>query len=125
MPLRFLQQSPSSRVQALSQTLEVESMMVMMSELTRTPIPPSCRWADTKELFEYWIRSLDRAGKPNKPDVNIYNHYLRANLMTNAMAADLLDLVAQMEEQFGFSLVVSLRVTLRGCQYISFLRSTT
>ncbi|GMY07165.1 pentatricopeptide repeat-containing protein, mitochondrial, partial [Fagus crenata] len=100
MPLRFLQQSPSSRIQALSQTLEVESMMVMMSELTRTPIPPSCRWADTKELFEYWIRSLDRAGKPNKPDVNIYNHYLRANLMTNAMAADLLDLVAQMEEQF-------------------------
>jgi hypothetical protein len=93
-------------------------MMVMMSELTRTPIPPSCRWADTKELFEYWIRSLDRAGKPNKPDVNIYNHYLRANLMTNAMAADLLDLVAQMEEQFGFSLVVSLRVTLRGVRAI-------
>jgi hypothetical protein len=118
MPLRFLQQSLSSRVQALSQTLEVESMMVMMSELTRTPIPPSCRWADTKELFEYWIRSLDRAGKPNKPDVNIYNHYLRANLMTNAMAADLLDLVAQMEEQFGFSLVVSLRVTLRGVRAI-------
>jgi hypothetical protein len=118
MPLRFLQQSPSSRVQALSQTLEVESMMVMMSELTRTPIPPSCRWADTKELFEYWIRSLDRAGKPNKPDVNIYNHYLRANLMTNAMAADLLDLVAQMEEQFRFSLVVSLRVTLRGVRAI-------
>ena len=58
----------------------------------------SQRWADTKELFEYWIRSLDRAGKPNKPDVNIYNHYLRANLMTNATAADLLDLVAQMED---------------------------
>jgi hypothetical protein len=93
MPLGFLQQSPSSRIQALSQTLEVESMMNVFADWMA-----SQRWADTKELFEYWIRSLDRAGKPNKPDVNIYNHYLRANLMTNATAADLLDLVAQMED---------------------------
>ncbi|GMY25859.1 pentatricopeptide repeat-containing protein At1g26460, mitochondrial [Fagus crenata] len=93
MPLGFLQQSPSSRIQALSQTLEVESMMNVFADWMA-----SQRWADTKELFEYWIRSLDRAGKPNKPDVNIYNHYLRANLMTNATAADLLDLLAQMED---------------------------
>nr|POE67277.1 pentatricopeptide repeat-containing protein, mitochondrial [Quercus suber] len=53
---------------------------------------------EMKQLFEFWIWSLDRAGNPNKPDVGLYNHYLRANLMTNASAAELLDLVAQMED---------------------------
>lgn len=51
-----------------------------------------------KQLFEFWIRSLDNSGKPNKPDVSLYNHYLRANLMLGASAAELLDLVAQMED---------------------------
>lgn len=51
-----------------------------------------------KALFEFWIRSLDKNGKPNKPDVSLYNHYLRANLMMDAGAADLLDLVAQIED---------------------------
>ncbi|RDX79465.1 Pentatricopeptide repeat-containing protein, mitochondrial, partial [Mucuna pruriens] len=58
----------------------------------------SQRWPDVKELFEAWVRSLDKTGKPNKPDVNLFNHYLRANLMLGASAADLLDLVAQMDE---------------------------
>ncbi|TKY69587.1 Pentatricopeptide repeat-containing protein mitochondrial [Spatholobus suberectus] len=56
----------------------------------------SQRWADLKQLFEAWVRSLDKTGKPNKPDVNLFNHYLRANLMLGASAAELLDLVAQM-----------------------------
>lgn len=51
-----------------------------------------------KQLFELWVRSLDKNGKPNKPDVHIYNHYLRANLMTGASAGALLDLVSQMDE---------------------------
>lgn len=51
-----------------------------------------------KQLFEFWIRSLDKNGKPNKPDVNLYNHYLRANLMIGASAGELLDLVAQIED---------------------------
>lgn len=58
----------------------------------------SQRWLDMKQLFESWIRSLDASGKPNKPDVSLYNHYLRANLMLGATAADLLDLVARMED---------------------------
>jgi hypothetical protein len=55
-------------------------------------------WGDMKQLFESWIRSLDKAGKPNKPDVNLFNHYLTANLMINATAGELLDLVAHMED---------------------------
>ena len=51
-----------------------------------------------KQLFKFWNRSLDWAGKTNKLNVGLYNHYLRANLMTNASAAELLDLVAQMED---------------------------
>ncbi|KAJ0095823.1 hypothetical protein Patl1_16671 [Pistacia atlantica] len=60
--------------------------------------PFSQKWSDMKQLFEFWIRNLDKNGKPNKPDVNLYNHYLRANLMIGASAGDLLDLVAQMED---------------------------
>ncbi|KAE9605574.1 hypothetical protein Lal_00024602 [Lupinus albus] len=60
----------------------------------------SQRWDDMKNLFEAWVKSLDRNGKPNKPDVDLYNHYLRASLMIGASAAELLDLVAQMDE-FG------------------------
>ncbi|MBA0862794.1 hypothetical protein Goshw_012998 [Gossypium schwendimanii] len=63
------------------------------------------RWIDVKELFEFWVRSLDENGKPNKFDVNLYNHYLRANLMIGASAGDLLDLVAQMDD---FELVPNL-----------------
>ncbi|WJX57399.1 hypothetical protein P8452_42964 [Trifolium repens] len=57
----------------------------------------SQRWHDVKDLFEAWVRSLDKNGKPNKPDVNLFNHYLRANLMIGASAAELLDLLAQMD----------------------------
>jgi pentatricopeptide repeat protein len=55
------------------------------------------RWGEMKELYEVWIRSLDARGKPNKPDVNLYNQYLRANLELHANAGDMLDLVGKME----------------------------
>lgn len=58
----------------------------------------SQQWSDIKQLFEYWIRSLDGNGKPNKPDVSLYNHYLRANLMMGASAGELLDFVSQMDD---------------------------
>ena len=58
----------------------------------------SQRQGEMKQLFEFWIQSLDRARKPNKPGVGLYNNYLRANLMTNASAAQLPNLVAQMED---------------------------
>ncbi|KAB1222032.1 hypothetical protein CJ030_MR2G018524 [Morella rubra] len=93
IPMGFLHQSQTARIHALSQTLDVQSLMNVFADWMT-----SQRWTDMKQLFEFWTRSLDKTGKPNKPDVNLYNHYLRANLMTNATAADLLDLVAQMED---------------------------
>ncbi|KAG7029573.1 Pentatricopeptide repeat-containing protein, mitochondrial [Cucurbita argyrosperma subsp. argyrosperma] len=93
IPLGFLNQSPSSRIEALSQTLDVQSLLNVFADWMA-----SQRWEDMKQLFEFWIRSLDKNGKPNKPDVNLYNNYLRANLMVNASAGELLDLVAQMED---------------------------
>ncbi|XP_058070363.1 pentatricopeptide repeat-containing protein At1g26460, mitochondrial [Magnolia sinica] len=89
VPLGF----PSLTIQSLSQTLDVASLMNVFADWMT-----SQRWADLKQLFEFWIRSLDKNGKPNKPDVNLYNHYLRANLMIGASAGELLDLVAQMED---------------------------
>ncbi|KAL5553645.1 hypothetical protein UlMin_041046 [Ulmus minor] len=93
IPLDFLQQSSSSRIQTLSQTLDVQGLMNLFADWMA-----SQRWGDMKQLFEFWVRSLDKNGKPNKPDVNLYNLYLRANLMIGASAGDLLDLVALMED---------------------------
>ncbi|XP_009624795.1 pentatricopeptide repeat-containing protein At1g26460, mitochondrial [Nicotiana tomentosiformis] len=93
VPLPFLRQSPAARIQAISQTLDVQGLMNLFADWMTTQ-----RWEDMKQLFELWIRSLDRNGKPNKPDANLFNHYLRANLMMGATADDLLGLASQMEE---------------------------
>ncbi|CAI9296970.1 unnamed protein product [Lactuca saligna] len=93
IPLGFSQQHPSSRIEALSQTLDGDAIINLFADWMT-----SQRWPDIKQLFEFWIRSLDNNGKPNKPDVSLYNHYLRANLMMGASAGELLDFVAQMED---------------------------
>lgn len=57
------------------------------------------RWEEMKHLFDYWVRSLDPAtGKPNRPDVDLFNHYLRANLMAGALPHEMLDLADHMRE---------------------------
>ncbi|KAL2559435.1 Pentatricopeptide repeat-containing protein [Forsythia ovata] len=91
--LGFLNQSSAARIQSLSQTLDSESLMNQFADWMT-----SQRWADMKQLFEFWIRALDKNGKPNKPNVDLYNHYLRANLMIGASAGELLDLVTQMDD---------------------------
>ncbi|KAK9107296.1 hypothetical protein Syun_023307 [Stephania yunnanensis] len=93
VPLGFVQQSSSLQIQALSQTLDVASLMDVFADWMT-----SQRWTDMKQLFEFWIRCLDKNGKPNKPDVHLYNHYLRANLMSGVSPGELLGLVAQMED---------------------------
>ncbi|KAL8218740.1 hypothetical protein R6Q57_022113 [Mikania cordata] len=93
IPLGFSQSHASYRIQALAQTLDGESIMNLFANWMT-----SQRWSDIKQLFEFWIRSLDNDGKPNRPDVSLYNHYLRANLMMGASAGELLDLIAQMDD---------------------------
>ncbi|TVU38102.1 hypothetical protein EJB05_11456 [Eragrostis curvula] len=57
------------------------------------------KWEEMKQLFEVWVRSLDPAtGKPNRPDVDLFNHYLRANLMSGARPLEMLDLADHMRE---------------------------
>lgn len=93
IPLGFLSQTPANRIQYLSQTLDASALMNHFADLMTKQL-----WTDVKQLFEFWVRTLDKNGKPNKPDVNLYNHYLRANLMIRASAGELLDLVAQMDD---------------------------
>ncbi|GAB2280196.1 hypothetical protein Dimus_014838 [Dionaea muscipula] len=88
-----LNQWSSGRMAALTETLDAQSLMNLFSDWTA-----SGKWNEMKQLFETWIKSLDKFGKPNRPDVSLYNHYLRANLMMGASAADMLDIVAQMED---------------------------
>nr|DAD35020.1 TPA_asm: hypothetical protein HUJ06_005660 [Nelumbo nucifera] len=108
VPLDFLHQTPSSKIQSLSRTLDVQSLMNVFADWMT-----SRRWADMKQLFEFWIRSLDRNGKPNRPDVNLYNHYLRANLENGATAGELLDLVAQMEDYMVVPNTASFNLVLK------------
>ncbi|CAN1137461.1 Pentatricopeptide repeat-containing protein At1g26460, mitochondrial [Linum perenne] len=89
--MNAFQQSPMARMQAMYQAHDVSSLLNMFADWMT-----SQRWSDMKELFEFWVKSLDKSGKPNKPDVDLCNHYLRANLMMGATAGELLDLVAGM-----------------------------
>ncbi|KAJ4850954.1 hypothetical protein Tsubulata_011537 [Turnera subulata] len=86
-----------SSLQSMAQSLDVKSLLDLFADWTTAQ-----RWADMKQVFEFWIRSLDKNGKPNQPNVDSYNHYLRANFMTGASPADLLDLVVGMED-YGLS----------------------
>lgn len=83
----------SFKMASFSQTLDAASLMDVFADWMT-----SKRWSDLKQLFEFWVKSLDASGKPNKPDVNLFNHYLRANLMMGATAGELLDLLVEMEE---------------------------
>lgn len=87
IPLDFLRQSPASRA------MDAKSLMDVFADCTA-----SQNWSEVKRLFEAWVQSLDKNGKPNKPDVSLFNYYLRANLMIGATAGELLDVVAQMED---------------------------
>lgn len=93
IPLGLLKNASTQRVQAISQTIDAQTLMDLFANWMT-----SKRWSDMKEMFEYWIRSLDVHGKPNKPDVGLYNHYIRANFMLEASTAELIDLVAQTED---------------------------
>ncbi|XP_065860563.1 pentatricopeptide repeat-containing protein At1g26460, mitochondrial [Euphorbia lathyris] len=97
IPLGHLGRSQPARMQHMSQSLDLNSLMNTFADWMT-----SQRWSDMKQLFEFWIRSLDKMGRPNKPDVHLYNHYLRANVMMGANIVDLLDMVAQMED-YGIS----------------------
>ncbi|PKA50349.1 Pentatricopeptide repeat-containing protein [Apostasia shenzhenica] len=91
VPIKGVQYN--ARMWAYAQTADLAGLKSSFANLML-----SQNWTDLKQFFEFWIRSLDASGKPNRPDVDIYNHYLRANLMMGASAGELLDLAAQMEE---------------------------
>ncbi|KAK9676014.1 hypothetical protein RND81_11G048100 [Saponaria officinalis] len=76
----------------LPKTANIESMMNLFGDWVT-----SQRWGEIKEAFEQWIRSLDVNGKPNRPNVELFNQYLRAHLMCGAVASELLQVVEQME----------------------------
>lgn len=86
-------QRSATRLQMFSQSLDLPNILNVFADWMT-----SQKWSDIKELFELWLRSLDHVGKPNKPDINLYNHYLRANLMIGASAGELLDLVTTMDD---------------------------
>ncbi|KAL6537853.1 hypothetical protein OROMI_025496 [Orobanche minor] len=91
--LGFLRLNSAAEMQSLAQKLDVKGVMDQFAGWMTAQ-----RWADVKELFELWVRYLDNSGKPNRPDANLYNQYLRANWMMGASVGEMLDLVAKMED---------------------------
>ncbi|KAL6538759.1 hypothetical protein OROMI_025085 [Orobanche minor] len=91
--LGFLRLNSAAEMQSLAQKLDVKGVMDQFAGWMTAK-----RWADLKELFELWVRSLDNRGKPNRPDANLYNQYLRANWMMGASVGEMLVLVAKMED---------------------------
>ncbi|KAL6577756.1 hypothetical protein OROMI_010084 [Orobanche minor] len=81
-----------TRLPSLSGSLDANGLMNQFADWMTTQ-----RWDDIKQLFELWIKDLDKNGKPNTPDVNLFNHYLRANFMFGAPVRELLDIVMQMD----------------------------
>ncbi|KAL5723123.1 hypothetical protein ACHQM5_006557 [Ranunculus cassubicifolius] len=92
VPLIFNQHTPAARIQALSQTLDSTAISSVLGDWMA-----SNRWMDMIQLFEFWIKCLDRNGKPNKPDVGLFNQYLRAHLMSGMSAGELIDQLKHME----------------------------
>ncbi|XP_010680709.2 pentatricopeptide repeat-containing protein At1g26460, mitochondrial [Beta vulgaris subsp. vulgaris] len=92
IPTGFLYQNPS-QMQLLAQKKDANSLMNLFADWMT-----SRRWADVKQVFESWIKTLDVNGKPNKPNVQLFNHYLRAHFMDGTSARELLDVVCLMEE---------------------------
>lgn len=74
------------------------------------------KWDELMHRFEIWIQSDDASGKKNRPDVDLYNQYLRANFMRNASAATLLDLVAKMEDFWVLPNTATYNLVLKAMQ---------
>ncbi|KAM0899531.1 hypothetical protein ACQ4PT_021214 [Festuca glaucescens] len=93
-----------------------------MEDGDRTGWPSSSRWrrccpveggggllcpTSTPSAATSWNRILEvaqmlnhqrRHGQPNRPDVDLFNHYLCADVMSGALPHEMLDLVDQMRE---------------------------
>ncbi|XP_051146300.1 pentatricopeptide repeat-containing protein At1g26460, mitochondrial-like [Andrographis paniculata] len=95
--LGFLRLIPTERMRLMARTLDAKGLTDRFAGWMAEQ-----RWADVKQLFEFWIRGTDANGKPNKPDVKVYNYYLQANFLVGASSSELLDFVAQMDG-FGVS----------------------
>lgn len=96
VPLDFLQ-TKNVRLQIIAKKSDLESIKELFADWMTM-----LKWGDMKLVFEHWIECFDENGKKNMPDVNLYNHYLRANLMAKATPGQMLDMVADMQG-FGIS----------------------
>ncbi|KAL1806278.1 hypothetical protein ACET3Z_029346 [Daucus carota] len=91
VPLDFLQTHVVKLVR-IAESLDLESIKELFADWMTLQ-----KWHDMKKVFEHWSSCYDKNGKLNKPDVGLYNHYLRANLMLKASPSQLLELVSGME----------------------------
>ncbi|KAK1679061.1 hypothetical protein QYE76_039909 [Lolium multiflorum] len=86
--------APLSENHLLAATLGAADLKERFAEWTAQQ-----KWDDLRQVFDFWLRSLDAAsGKPNRPDADLFNHYLRAALMAGAAPHEMLDLADQMRE---------------------------
>ncbi|KAL7132711.1 hypothetical protein ABFS83_12G092400 [Erythranthe nasuta] len=107
----FLPGKFDEQMKSLAKMLAAKSLIDQLSDWMTEH-----RWAEVKQLFEFWIRSLDNSGKPNKPDVNLYNHYLRASMLLGTPPGELLNIVAQMDDCGVLPNTASFNLVLKAMQ---------
>lgn len=83
------------RLKGIARSLDLEAMKELFADWMTLQ-----KWVDMKVVFQYWVSGYDRNGKSNKPDLDLFNHYLRANLMTKVSPDDMLNLAAGMSEEY-------------------------
>lgn len=91
IPLEFLQPQ-NERLKRIAKSLDLEAIKELFSDWMTLQ-----KWGDMKALFEVWITCYDKNGKLNKPDLDLFNHSLRANLMMKAKPADMVQLIEDIQ----------------------------
>lgn len=81
------------RLQRIAVSLDLEAIKGLFADWMTLQ-----KWGDMILVYEYWFDCYDKNGIKNMPDLGLFNHYLRANLMMKASQNDMLELISKMED---------------------------
>ncbi|KAL8104570.1 hypothetical protein AgCh_028690 [Apium graveolens] len=91
IPLEFLQ-SRVERLRIMAHTLDLEGIKELFADWMTLK-----KWDDMKFVFDVWIESYDKNGKLNQPDLDLFNHILRALLMMNETPSKMLQWIQNVQ----------------------------
>ncbi|KAK1379475.1 Pentatricopeptide repeat-containing protein [Heracleum sosnowskyi] len=91
VPLEFVKPR-ELMLKEMAESLDLEGIKEMFADWMTMQ-----RWDDMIDMFEVWVSGYDKNGNPKKPDLDLFNHYLRANLMKRKSPDRMLDLLMMIQ----------------------------